>query len=453
VTRTFPPCFSKGGSQSVTHYEKELVIEFAEPVANLEWQIWGARTVTDNRGYTVHMNPTLWPGGPPAQAVTAKFPGSGITRITISDPIIYDVYYPNGTLDVPGFWEITSWNVDWTLGSTYDQCNCGRPQISAPPTQNISTGWPFDLSGVDPNWSMLIQVTANDGLVVRDVKLGQRYLAERISVPYFALETSAMQRTRGELRPGGSEPSMRSRLVKFNVSSDNERLVIEASYVIDRIPAGSASCLEITQRYEFYRTKAGDNCEPSASLPCARWRPIVNYRFTGSNNEVLKYINIAQRQHLAIDQNWTNSVGLFRDSDTLASATHGDGFTGKYNPLMGEWYDPIIRGGQDAKRWDNIHQTYKGMIEEPGIGIQDEFPYFHARRSGCPECNHSHWRWGRIVNLPLLDPEGAGNLIGIPAGSKQDVDLAVVAYQPGEEDPPFPFNDLLYGLVQYWQPV
>lgn len=76
--------FSKGGSENVINYTKEMIIEFSEPVADLEWQIMGARTVTDNRGYTVNMNPLLNADGGPIQAIVAKFPGSGITRLTIS---------------------------------------------------------------------------------------------------------------------------------------------------------------------------------------------------------------------------------------------------------------------------------------------------------------------------------------------------------------------------------
>jgi uncharacterized repeat protein (TIGR01451 family) len=67
---------------------------------------------------------------------------------------------------------------------------------------------------------------------------------------------------------------------------------------------------------------------------------------------------------------------------------------------------------------------------------------------GCPECIHSHWRWGQLTG-----GEGKGGLIGIPPGSSQDVDFGVVAYQAGEEDPQARYNDLADGLVQYWQPI
>ena len=432
----YGPNFAKGGSANCTMYDKQMIIDFSQPVADLNWQIMGASTVTDNRGVTIHMNQN------PNGGVVAKFPGGGITRLIISDPIVYDVYNPDGSLDIPGFWQIDSINVDWTPGSAYDQCNCNRATIPSPPTQNVNTGWPFDLSGVDPNWSMLVQMTPNDGLVLRDIKLGQRYMVEKISVPYFYLETSALTKTRGELRPDSAETSMRSRLVKFYTTTDDTKLVVEATYVIDQIPAGSQSCLEITQRYEFYRTKAGDNCEPSAKLPCSRWKPIVKYRFTGANGETLRSINIAQRQHRKVDNNSYDTVGLFRDNDTLKElVTSGpDIFGRKWNPLESEWYDQIITGGKDNRKWDNVHETYMGRVEEPLIN------------PGCPECIHSHWRWGAITGW-LGNPEGKANLIGIPGGSNQDVDFGVVAYQSGEEHPLVPYNDLVNGLVQYWQQI
>ncbi len=332
--------------------------------------------------------------------------------------------------------EITGQEVQALVGNVTDvsiqdgRCDCVK--IQPPPSQNISTGWPFDLSGVDPNWSMFVQVTDNDGLTLRNIKLGQRYMIEKISVPYYFLETTAFPRQRGQLRPDGTESSLRSRLVNYYTAADDKKLVIEAMYIVDQVPAGSPSCLYITQRYEFHRTQNGDNCEPDASLPCARWKPIVSYRFIGRNGgESLTSINIAQRQHRTVDENAFNSVGLFRDSDLL-EFTNGV-FMTKYNPLFVEWRDRVVLGGKQTKQWDNVHQTFKGVIEEPTIGI-DFNNILSFGEPGCPECLHSHWRWGTLASL-VGKPEGRGNLIGIPAGSNQDLELSVVNYSAGEEDP------------------
>src|SRR5205814_8915457 len=153
--------------------------------------------VTDYRGYTISLNPIGASNSFFSPSVMAHFPGGGITRLVISDPIVRDVINLEGQV-VPGYWEIDSGNWRAASGSNYDQCSCARPTVSSPASQNVSTNWSLDSNGVDPNWSMLVQMTPNDGLVLRDVKLGQRYMVEKINVPYFYLETSALTKSRGE---------------------------------------------------------------------------------------------------------------------------------------------------------------------------------------------------------------------------------------------------------------
>jgi uncharacterized repeat protein (TIGR01451 family) len=321
-------------------------------------------------------------------------------------------------------------NPDWGRGSACDQST-----ISVPPIQNVSSHWPYDLNDTNPNWTMTTEVSATDGLVLKDVKLGERYMAKKISVPYYTLQTSVVPKQRGELEPDGNHAVMRSRLVDYSVSEDGEKLVVEAAYAIDHI---GTSCLQITQRYEFYRKGVGGGCEPSEKLPCSRWKPIVDYQFTGNNDETLTAINIVQRQHLRIDDIAYNSVGLFKDCDTpgtcLPSAGHTlpglFGFERKANPLFYESYGNAIRNGLKSNEWDNIHQTNRGQVSEPPLCWDCVGSNFVG--GGCPECGHSHWRWGASIQGSAF---GNGNIIGIPAGSIQDLDFAVTRYQSGEEDP------------------
>jgi len=129
-----------------------------------------------------------------------------------------------------------------------------------------------------------------------------------------------------------------------------------------------------------------------------------------------------------VDQSPFNSVGLFRDADNLLEIAQNLGlFTRTQNPLYREIYSSIIFQGKDMFQWDNIHQTLLGVIDQPGL----EWPItgFDIRRPGCPECLHSHWRWGTISW-----GEGDGRLL-VPEGTNQDLDFAVVKFQPDEEDP------------------
>jgi len=132
------------------------------------------------------MYPLLYPDGRPVNSVVAKFTGGGITRLTISDPIVYDYLYPNGTVEAQGFWQIDSINVDWTPDATYQECNCNRPVIPRPLPQFASSP-DWDGDGV-LDWKMDVEVSDNDGLVLRNVRLNDRYMAEKISIPYYLLQ-------------------------------------------------------------------------------------------------------------------------------------------------------------------------------------------------------------------------------------------------------------------------
>jgi len=207
-----------GGTATCTNYPKQIILEFSRPIADFYSEVFGAKTVTANTGETFHFSPELLPEGTyapgrPIPVNEVSFSGGGITSITISDPFEYPVYYGNNSLYANGGWEMWYANARFNSEQRHNECHCSSAPIAKPPTQDVSSPWAFDLDGTDPNWSMLVEVTDNDGLVLRDIKLGQRYMAEKISVPYFYLETSALTSTRGELRPDGTEPTMHSRLV------------------------------------------------------------------------------------------------------------------------------------------------------------------------------------------------------------------------------------------------
>jgi uncharacterized repeat protein (TIGR01451 family) len=316
--------------------------------------------------------------------------------------------------------------VSWQPGSP---CDC--QVITKPAPQIIQTTWADPDPGRSVNWSARAEVTENEGLVLTDVKLGPRYLAVKISVPYYRLQTSEFSNPpRLELRPNNIDNNVRSRLIGYKVTQDQEKLRIEATYVVDQIPTGSQSCLHVVQRYDFYREGVGGRCEPSGTLHCSRWKPLVKYKFYGQLGRSFVSFNVAQRQLLHIDNIVRNTIGLFKDADTTLGAILNLGFARKSNPLFDESDDQIVNQGKSTNQWDNIHQTSLGVVEEPGIspGI---YPEWHFIGAGCPECSHSHWRWGAFFGPAF----GNGNILGIPAGSSQDLKLAVVRYNLAEDRP------------------
>lgn len=287
-------------------------------------------------------------------------------------------------------------------------------------------------------WSMDVEVSDKDGLVLRNIKLKHRYMAERISIPYFTLETNQFAKMRGELMPNGSrvDGTLRSRLVGYNIVDDGTKLTVEASYVIDQLPNGSQSCLNITQRYEFYDATTG--CEPSGKLPCSPFKPIMDYKFNGQNGERLNNINIVQRDHFVVGGASGNAGAVFKDCDFdpvyCVFDLSGFIFSGKINPLTAEYAVPVISKGLEVinptRTFDNYHRTFSDSVSEPGV--PDNYNPFNP---GCPECVHVHWHWGRfIATRPGNENYGGGTPL-IPPGSYQDVSIAVTRNHEGEEHP------------------
>lgn len=241
---------------------------------------------------------------------------------------------------------------------------------------------------------------------------------------------------RGELRPNDSSGTLRSRLVSYEAVPNDERLVITATYAIDNILSTQA-CLSITQRYEFTKVGLNAPCEPNGSFPCQQYRALVSYNFVG-NGETLRSLNVAQRNHFTVNGANKNSVGLFRDCDTAiidCSPNNGLIFANKINPLFTEYYSPVIVNGKDNHLWDNMHQTLQSSVTEPPSDL------VHWVLGGCPECLHTHWRWG--ANVPNSDHFGNGNLL-LPGFTNQDLSIGVARYRGGEEHP-YDFLDLVAG--------
>ncbi|MEW6207722.1 MAG: HYR domain-containing protein [Acidobacteriota bacterium] len=393
-------------------YAPSLVIELARPASyvSAELRNWldepVSFTITDNSGRSQKIIMQPCDGIDPDCHFVSL--GDGITRITITQ----DAYGSDPEMR----WFFSIRNI--LFKPDLPLCNCDR--VFGPAGRSVS--------GHD--WSMDVEVSEDDGLVLRNVTLAHRYMAQELSLPYYILQTSALEMTRAELKPNSSDETARSKLVEYGELIDEEKLTVYAVYAVDRIPAGSNSCLRITQRYEFH--KSGVGCEPSENLLCSRFKPIVEYTYYGHDGETLTKINTVQRTFYVVD-GWfdRSTVGLFRDCDApfnVLSSCAGKIFEQKRNPLPTELFARVIENGQDKGTWDNVHQTFNPIIEEPSLAGALE------GKAGCPECVHIHWRWGLFISI-IGDPSfGYGRPL-IPQGSTQSVDFAVTRRHPGEEDP------------------
>ncbi len=340
---------------------------------------------------------------------------------------------------------------------------------------------PVDFSVSHVNWSMNAKIDPAHGLTLENVVLGQRHMADTMSLPYFILETAGHGKARCQLTNSGTvcdntDPATRNRLVQFQSSKNANNLTISATYLIDRIfgdPESRASsqvpeaCLMVTENFEFDKTVPGDACEPSGTLACTRYKPTVKYQyFHDVNAPDLVSIKMAQRFAFnaieappASNTQSSNAAALFHDCDGIVSTcAFGLPFSGALgflpihvvkafdgqNPLQQESMVRVIQGGNrfDAtddkgvtRSIDNLHQSTQKAVDEPGL------------HPGCPDCVHMHWRWDANLD-PAIHPSivnarfnGNHGLPLIPAGSNQDVDVAVVR---GDRDPnPHTLEELL----------
>ena len=325
---------------------------------------------------------------------------------------------------------------------------CDVPTV--PPESGVLTGH---------GWSAAYSVSARDGLVLEDVELGGRRMAQQMSVPYFRLEiasagglpgapaassapgTAPLPPTRGELTPDGDQTVARSRLIRFGThhpeAGATEPASVEAVYAIDRIPPDSRSCLLVTQRYELGPEQPQGGCEAFFGLPsvpplidrlnCSEWKPTIDYEFFGEPDQVLLSFNAPQRMHFRERNDPQQFVGLYRDQDDFPPAEVRVFPPPRARPrITPERALQVITAGAKGEA-DNYHQSHQA-ITEPG---------FHPGGNpligpGCPECVHIHWRWGK--SLPNFPNKNNGEPI-VPKGSNQDVEVAVVALHPGEEHP------------------
>ena len=338
---------------------------------------------------------------------------------------------------------------DGTAGTPYILTNTGGSLCDAA-TVPRPDALPFGAF----TWTADLSVSDADGLIARNVALGPRNMADQLSVPYFHLETARVSVLHGELTPAGDQPTARARLVGFR-EFFGDPAGVEATYAVDRIPAGSRSCLIIHQRYEFGSELPDGGCEPSGSLqghagpvtfpipsagslPCNRWKPGVDYEFIPADGDVLVSIAIPQRLFFRDGAVTPNVAATFQDDDQIKFIQ-----VNLDKGIKVDIADPILRRrdigteatfnaihGGAAGSWDNYHQSFNAITAPVG---------FPLPAPGCPECVHMHWRWG----APAGSAYGGGAPL-IPLGSNQDVEFAVTRYRPGE-DHPADFHALVNG--------
>lgn len=329
---------------------------------------------------------------------------------------------------------------------------CNQAGVVPSPAGVASDGWSFNYG-----------ISVCEGLVVSNVALGKRLMAERMSVPYLDLLTCTSNNPGKEFQDirdcsnpitrhitlrtdeveAQSDPTAYTRvhLLGSGVTrvappstspclgrSACGYVAVHADYRVDLTPAtGSGppdTYLDITQRYEFYRPFSESQfkdiaCEPSQSAPviggtpaitplpdCGRWKPLVSYQFTDTPRATLLVsLNAAARLHFTPDGLAVRASTFFRDCDATGPPTNCDqGLLEIFAPGHEETAmtrESVIRG-LVAVPTDAATRAgrYDNVHQTPSSFVQPPLPL----PPGCFECVHIHWRWtaNALANAPAF---------------------------------------------------
>ena len=183
-------------------------------------------------------------------------------------------------------------------------------------------------------WVFNVDVSGDDGLMIRNAQLGPRLMAKEIALPYGVISFKNSQGTvlgteRFELK-AKTDKGIKSSLLSCTVTTAvayaqhptaGVKYVINARYEVTNFKTAPNAKLNVSQVYEFYPEIAEDDfeeelaCEPSnnddelieipldwiSHFSCARWKPIVRYEFVPNGTALLKSVTFAQRLHFTPD--------------------------------------------------------------------------------------------------------------------------------------------------------
>ncbi|MEP7105672.1 MAG: hypothetical protein ABI838_07485, partial [Chloroflexota bacterium] len=307
--------------------------ELAAPVATFTDTDLGA--VPAYFGATV----TWGDGHDSAATVLPTSNNSPVACGATSPPSLCFLVYARHTYAAPG---------TFSVGITVTKVN--GQTAAARGTATITRSTPASFRASAFGWEVSGAVSAERGLMISDAllnetKLGRRDMAEDMSVPYVkvslrsspAIRRITLSPNAVELGPDGFFIAS-SRLVNGRIvaSLNNDPaqgrpgvLYVVALYRIDFSPhpLATTSWLEVLQTYEFHQEMA-DNatrflaCEPSATAPfhgnplnCARWKPVVSFRFHPGASDQLLSINVVERLHFLPDSKLVHDTTLGFDCE------------------------------------------------------------------------------------------------------------------------------------------
>ena len=269
------------------------------------------------------------------------------------------------------------------------------------------TTGPASLPASD-HWTYRATSSKSSGLVLTDVRLGPRLMADAIGVAYVRI------RTAGGLHTGFLTPTPQTQpdhLVTSRLAGpvdcapvDGDAAVTATYLVTVGAPRGGVDVtVLVEQQYRFSEVLDGQ-CEPTLKSRCQRFWPTARWAVPPGDSAKVTSVSVVQRFawnpddgiHQSGDRSTRSSAGgvdLIKDvvevpsgivvnslTDIDLRPTTLSGGSGHYP--RGGAMKVIDNGRVPRSGWENYHQTSRHHMGFPS-----------PVSPGCSECVHVHWSW------------------------------------------------------------
>ncbi|XVU28274.1 hypothetical protein ACQPZJ_14875 [Actinoplanes sp. CA-054009] len=241
------------------------------------------------------------------------------------------------------------------------------------------------------HWTYRAIVSRSSGLVLTDIRLGPRLMADAAGVAYVRIRTADGVIHNGFLTPtpvAQPDSAVASRLRGAvdcaPVEGDD---AVTAAYAVT---VGDATVL-FEQQYRFSNV-LDKRCEPTLKSRCKRFWPTTRWAVSPADRKKIRSVSVVQRfawnPDDGVGQGSAGGAELIKDELDVGSSltalklkvTTLSGGNGHLR-LAGT-KKVIDRGEVRGEGWENYHQTSRH-----GVGLPTPIS------AGCSECVHVHWSW------------------------------------------------------------
>jgi|GEM_PF-6618092 len=280
-------------------------------------------------------------------------------------------------------------------------------------------------AGASDGWDYKAEVTASEGLVLRDLRYGPRYVARMISIPYIKPKDFGTGEGHLTISPDGDDPDLRSTLTRIDCTAGDNHPGVSATYTVTSISEGLTFLVQ--QSYRLDPLDSNERCEATETAHCVRFWPTVTWALTGAAAPRPEVgLEVVQRFEFDPDAVGHGVADVIADVLSRQGKGIGTDDRGSDGRLKREDQITAIANGKTG-HWENWHQTGRDSVGLPGLS------------AGCSECVHAHWSWfqdSRVRRIAsLTSPGWTDGRPEILDGSRQTARAGWVKWNADEQQP------------------